>query len=82
MSALGNSEASAPQRFKCIGIMGSSNEAAQLSALGAVSSLWRVRFRRFYCILSTTVLSDRDGITYNFHIVSVVTFPECTTLSL
>ena len=51
VSALGSSEASAPQRFKCIGIMGSSNGATQLSALGAVSSLRRVRFRRFHCTL-------------------------------
>ena len=50
MSALGSLEASAPQRFKCISIMGSSNGATQLSALGAVSSLGRVRFRRFHCI--------------------------------
>ena len=34
-----------PQRFKCISIIGSSNGATQLSALGAVSSLGRVRFR-------------------------------------
>ena len=39
MSALRSSEASAPQRFKCISIMGSSNGATKLSALGAVSSL-------------------------------------------
>ena len=49
VSALGSSEASAPQRFKCISIMGDSNGAAQLSALGAVSLLGRVRFRRFHC---------------------------------
>ena len=49
VSALGSSEASASQRFKCIGIMGSSNGATQLPALGAVSSLGRVRFRRFHC---------------------------------
>ena len=36
---------STPQRFKCISIIGSSNGATQLSALGAVSSLGRVRFR-------------------------------------
>ena len=34
MPPLGNSEASAPQRFKCISIMGSSNRAMQLSTLG------------------------------------------------
>ena len=48
MSALGSSEASAPQRFKCISIMGSSNRqtgAKQLFALGAVSSLGRVHFQ-------------------------------------
>ena len=50
MSALGSSEARAPQRLKCISIVGSSNGATQLSTLGAVSSLGRVRFRRFHCI--------------------------------
>ena len=51
VSALGSSEASALQRLKCISIMGSSNGATQLSALGAGSSLGRVRFRRFHCSL-------------------------------
>ena len=32
--------------------MGGSNGATQLSALGAVSSLGRVRFRRFHCTLA------------------------------
>ena len=42
VSALRSSEASAPQRLKCNGV-------TQLSALGAVSSLGRVRFGRFHC---------------------------------
>ena len=33
MSTLGSSEVSAPQRFKCISIMGSSNGTMQLSAV-------------------------------------------------
>ena len=42
---VGSSEASAPQRLKCISIQ---TGAAQLSALGTVSFLGRVRFRRFH----------------------------------
>ena len=51
--ALGISKASAPQSFKCNSIEGSSNRAMQLSALGAVSSLGRVRFRIFHCIVGS-----------------------------
>ena len=61
MPALGSSEASASQRFKCIGIMASSNGAAQLSALGAVSSLGRVRFRRFHCNIVLFAIANRDS---------------------
>ena len=42
VSALRSSEASAPQGFKCISIMGDSNGGSATSALGAVSFLGRV----------------------------------------
>ena len=69
VSALESLEVSASQRFKCISIIGYFNGAAQLSTLGAVSSLRRVRFRRLHC---------RDGvykalfITYHTLIVEII----------
>ena len=51
---LGSSEASSPQRFKCISIMGSSNGAMQLSAL----VVGRVRFWKFYCIIYSYIVNS------------------------
>ena len=50
VSALGSSEASAPQGFKCISIMGDSNggSTTALSRGGVLSR--EGRFRRFHCI--------------------------------
>ena len=56
VSALGSSEASAPEWFICISIMGSSNRTMQLFTLGAVSSLGRVCFQRLHCNCICVVL--------------------------
>ena len=50
VSALVSSEASAPQGFKCISIMGDSNGGSTTVRFKGVSFLGRVRFRRFHCI--------------------------------
>ena len=47
VSALVSSEASAPQGFKCISIMGDSNGGSTTVRFRGVSFLGRVRFRRF-----------------------------------
>ena len=49
VSALGSSEASAPQGFKGISIMRDSNGGSTTVRSRAVSFLGRVRFRRFHC---------------------------------
>ena len=78
MSALGSSEASAPQRLKCISIMGSSNGATQLSALGAVSSLGRVRFRRFHCMLKIMFANIAQlSHAYQLEYLEVVQVDKC-----
>ena len=49
VSALASSEASAPQRFKCISIMGDSNGGSTTVRSRGGVLLREVRFRRLHC---------------------------------